>query len=141
MKTKNRFWKDRDIKDCGCGSNHFKTVVKDKAYGCVKCEVVKIVTDPQNLTDANQKSIDDFRLCKMNKKEASHKRLVQLTKNSVDKKKRTTEYKAKKEKKNRFFDFSRFRRKPKPPNVVISPLIMKDRAVIAPKTEKSTEKK
>lgn len=128
MKTKERFWKNRNVRNCSCGHDRFRTVIKDKAYACTKCGIVKIVCSPQDLNRYDQAKITDFRLQKQKDKET---KLAVLKKHV----KKAEQKKVRKRRPKRKFWTPKFLQK-KSSNVVVSDL---GRAHI--KTERTTEKK
>ena len=128
MKKKVEYFKNRKLKGCGCGGQKFRTIIKDKAYVCVKCNTVKVVVDVKELTKYDQAKITDFNLQKQRDKETKFVVLKEQVKKAEQKKVR-------KRKPKRKFWTPKFLKK-KQPNVVVSDM---SRAHI--KTERTTEKK
>jgi hypothetical protein len=113
MKKENKYFEDRNLKSCGCGWQKFRTVIKDKAYACVKCNTVKVVVDPRKLTKYDQAKLTRFNLQMQRRKDADHKILKEMTVKSQKKK-------IKKAKPKKRFWTPKFL-KSKPKNVVVTP--------------------
>lgn len=126
---KNKYFKERNLKNCGCGHGKFRTVIKGKAYACLKCNTVKIIVDVKELTKYEQAKITDFNLQKQKDKEAKFVVLKEHAKKVEQKKVR------KRKPKRKFWTPKFLQQKTKAP--VVNPG-MQGKPI---KTEKGTEKK